>query len=334
MSSPTKYPHLNQDVQQAADLDDFERVMFILKGVYIFHPQVVRIHQFVEHLIRMPRQQRPTGIVLCADSDLGKSSLFESIVRKYPEYVPATGGGRRLPVLLVEMTEKPDPRQMWRELIHAAGIPNDLFTKETPLHVRLSEGLAALETKIVMIDEFPNIMNADNPKVMVTWLKSLSNKIKRPIIIAGDDRIFVPLREYQMHSRFPFTLDLPMWSDTAELQMLLNAWQRMLPLRRPSDLTSTAMRRKILDESGGALGQIAKCLTHAAVAAIRLGSERVEKEHLEWWRDPPLITDPDTAESTIARAWLADERKKPNPLLLTVNRLSLLEQKRSKRKRA
>src|SRR4051812_6054041 len=183
MSSPMKYPHLNQDVQQAADLDDFERVMFILKGVYIFHPQVVRIHQFVEHLIRMPRQQRPTGIVLCADSDLGKSSLFESIVRKYPEYVPATGGGRRLPVLLVEMTEKPDPRQMWRELIHAAGIPNDLFTKETPLHVRLSEGLAALETKIVMIDEFPNIMNADNPKVMVTWLKSLSNKIKRPIII-------------------------------------------------------------------------------------------------------------------------------------------------------
>jgi hypothetical protein len=222
---------------------------------------------------------------------------------------------------------------MWRELIYEAGIPNELFSKNTPLHVRLSEGLAALETKIVMIDEFPNIMHAEDPNAMVTWLRSLSNRIKRPIIIAGDDRIFVPLREYQMHSRFPFTFDLPVWSDTAELQMLLNAWQRMLPLRRPSDLTSTPMRRKILSESGGALGSIAKCLTYAAVAAIRLGSERIEKEHLEWWRDPPLITDPDVAESTIARAWLADERKNPNPLMLTVNRVTMLQQKGAKRKR-
>jgi hypothetical protein len=84
----------------------------------------------------------------------------------------------------------------------------------------------------------------------------------------------------QMSSRFPPT-ELPRWGESDEFRRLLHAFERLLPLKKPSSLAQRDVVEFVLAATGGIAGAIAQLLTRAAELAIRDGTERVALAHLE-----------------------------------------------------
>lgn len=311
------YPHLDTSIQHLADADDVIRVEHILKDLYIAHPQAARIQQVLDHLYRMPRRYRPTSCVLTAPSGAGKTNLLRAFERRYPGYNLPNGAGRRLPVLYLQMQEDPTPKSMYRELLNSAGVPRDTFTRKMPEHECVTRALQALETKIVLIDEVHNMVDWKHEGAMRKWLRMLSNYLRIPIVLAGTDSFCCVFDDFQMSSRWPWIIELPLWTDSPEFQQLLTAWERAYPLRLCSNLNAPEMRKAILEESMGVMDLISKCLSAAAVAAIRLHRECITPDLLKWWRDPPLFDTDDLDPVAVARAWLTDDRVTPEPIRIT-----------------
>jgi hypothetical protein len=83
-----------------------------------------------------------------------------------------------------------------------------------------------------------------------------------------------------MISRFtPF--EIPRWRESDDLRRLLGAFERVLPLRKPSDLMQRSIVQFILVASGGLTGEISRLLNEAAALAVLDGSEQITIAHLE-----------------------------------------------------
>jgi hypothetical protein len=65
------------------------------------------------------------------------------------------------------------------------------------------------------------------------------------------------------------------------LRRLLAAFERVLPLRKPSDLARRDVVQFVLAASGGLTGEISTLLNDAAELSIRSGDECIEMRHLE-----------------------------------------------------
>ena len=112
-------------------------------------------------------------------------------------------------------------------------------------------------------------------------LKYLANDLKMSVVLVGTADAVVALQtDAQMRSRFPPT-ELPRWNETEELRRFLNAFEKLLPLRKPSQLAQREVVQFVLAATGGITGAIAQLLNRAAEAAIRDHAERVNLAHLE-----------------------------------------------------
>ncbi len=83
-----------------------------------------------------------------------------------------------------------------------------------------------------------------------------------------------------MISRFtPF--EVPRWRESDDLRRLLGAFERVLPLRKPSDLMQRSIAQFVLSASEGLTGEISRLLNEAAALAITDGTEHITLEHLK-----------------------------------------------------
>lgn len=112
-------------------------------------------------------------------------------------------------------------------------------------------------------------------------LKFLANDLKFSIVVVGTaDEPLALASDPQMISRFtPF--EIPRWRESDDLRRLLGAFERVLPLRKPSDLMQRPIVQFILVASGGLTGEISRLLNEAAALAVLDGSEQITLAHLE-----------------------------------------------------
>jgi hypothetical protein len=83
-----------------------------------------------------------------------------------------------------------------------------------------------------------------------------------------------------MVSRYrPF--EIPRWRESDSLRRLLAAFERVLPPRKPSDLSRREIVQYVLEASGGLTGAISTILNDAAELSIRNGDEFIGISHLE-----------------------------------------------------
>ena len=72
----------------------------------------------------------------------------------------------------------------------------------------------------------------------------------------------------------------PAGKPTPEACSLLASFAASFPLRRPSRIATTEMAAYLLTRSEGTIGELARLLTDAAVAAIESGEEAINQRTL------------------------------------------------------
>ena len=69
---------------------------------------------------------------------------------------------------------------------------------------------------------------------------------------------------------------LPRWQFDKEFLRLLVSFERMLPLKNPSNLQETGLATKLFSLSEGYIGELSRLLTAASAQAILCGAERID----------------------------------------------------------
>jgi AAA+ superfamily predicted ATPase len=136
---------------------------------------------------------------------------------------------------------------------------------------------------MLVVDEVHHLLAGSyrEQRAALNLLKFLANDLKISIVLVGtDDAMLAIGTDAQTRSRFtPF--EIPRWKESDEFRRLLSAFEKVLPLRRASNLAGCSMVRVILAGSDGLTGAVSNILNQAAERAIRDGSESISLEHLE-----------------------------------------------------
>ena len=69
---------------------------------------------------------------------------------------------------------------------------------------------------------------------------------------------------------------MPLWKNDDDFLRLLVSFERLLPLKKPSDLITPQIANKLFLLSEGYLGEVSQILVEAAVLAIEKGTEKID----------------------------------------------------------
>lgn len=279
----TDLSHLAPAAQEVALQDNAIRIEWIQKDRWIPYPRAAKAIEKMKWLLAHPKKLRMPNMLLVGPTNGGKTMIIEKFRREHPPGPSLDGRAEHIPVLRVQMPTAADPIRFYEAILDALGAPrrrgHRLVDKESQaLHLLHSIGV-----QLALIDEIHNALSGPSNKLseMLNILKNLGNDLQIPIVAAGTkDALQVIHSDDQLANRFePFPL--PRWRDDDELQDLLASFERVLPLRQPSDLANPVMTRRLIALSEGILGEIVALLVRSAEMAVRTGSERIDVAMLE-----------------------------------------------------
>jgi type II secretory pathway predicted ATPase ExeA len=229
-----------------------------------------------------PRVDRMPSMMVIGDTNNGKTRILNRFLKNHP---PSQNyGGEKIIAHVVGIEAPPGPSD--------SGLCGEILKKlyeKIPAQQsadvqrdRVCEVLQKIEAKVLVIDELHNILAGSSKKqqLMLNAIKYLSNTLNISIIGGGtEDLIRAMLVDKQLTNRFT-PQKLPLWCEGTEFESLLESYEYILPLRKPSNLISTRLANKILAMSEGTIGEISSLLNAAAIYAIESGDERITAEVL------------------------------------------------------
>jgi len=188
-----------------------------------------------------------------------------------------------VPVVAMQMPAEPIERDIYGELLVSLGVsePNDGATHRQKELCRSL--LRSMGARMLIIDEVHAMLAGSfrQQRIFLNAIRFLANDLKAPLVCAGTDLARQSLlTDPQLAERFE-ALHLRRWADDRFLTQLLSSLGALLPLRRPSALETSGVRKRVLDLTDGVTVRIFRLIETVAVEAIRSGAECITKESFE-----------------------------------------------------
>ena len=305
--------HLHPSVRTLARDDDAVRLQAIKSQRWITHHPAARVLDDINDLFHQEAGDRMRNLLLLAESGMGKTMLLNKFARDKAMPFDREVGVQPRPVMLMRMPEEPSEEAFYVQLMKAIGAPvlipnrrHRISTRETAFRL-----LREIGTRMLMIDEINNVLvgGPRQQRYFLQMLRFLSNELRVTLVCAGvPEARFALLADPQLRSRF-MALELEPWSAGPDLAAFVALLVQGLPLRQPSPVDSTKLRRLLVEQSGGITQSICFALQRAAAAAVRNGREFIDLAGLgdgAIWRGSGL---PDHTSTRLRPAALARIRR-------------------------
>lgn len=282
MSTPQPKSHLEAETLAALELPLDERIAYARRDFWIGYDRAEDVIRYLEDMLAYPKSLRMPGVLIVADSGNGKSRILERFTSLHPPEILSTGDPA-VSILKIMMPSEPSESRFWSALLLAMKVPHrdtdPVQSKESLAYDMLSY----CGVKALALDELHNVLNgsARAQKHFLAVLKNLTNQLKLPIIAAGTRDALRALHiDKQLASRFE-SKGIRRWEPNQKFQQLLQSFELLLPLQKPSQLSTPALARKVFQLGDGTIGSFSATLKDACVAAIRNGSERITSSLLD-----------------------------------------------------
>jgi Bacterial TniB protein len=271
--------HLLESVQRVVHAEDEHRLAFLREDRWIDYPRSAAILSTLEDMFLTPPRARMPCMLLHGDSGMGKTKIIEKFRRAHRSVYSQKHGVERQPVILMQMPSSPTDRRFYVRLLDAMGAPyrdNDRLSSLEGVALRL---LRRLEPRMIVVDEVHHLLagSAREQRASLNLLKYLTNEIKCSMVTVGTRDAMIAMGvDAQITSRFtPY--ELQTWTETDEFRRFVSAFERVLPLRKPSGLADRELLQTILALSGGNTGRVSVLLIEATQRAIRSGKEFIDR---------------------------------------------------------
>ena len=282
-SGDTATAHLAPDVRELLVLDDEARVQSMQRDRWIDYGRASAVLDRLDHLLTTPQRDRMPCLLLHGDSNIGKTQIVRKFIRDHPSTFDEERGVELRQVICMQMPPLPDQKRFYSALLFEIGAPHSPKASVTDLEGIARTLLRGMKPRLLVVDEVHHLLagNYREQRGAMNLLKYLANDQKMCVVLVGTADAVVALQtDAQMSSRFT-PMELPRWSETEEFRRFLHAFEKLLPLKRPSSLAQRDSVQFVLAATGGLTGAVANMLTRAAVFAIRDRSESISLAHLE-----------------------------------------------------
>jgi type II secretory pathway predicted ATPase ExeA len=275
--------HLHENVRSIALLSNKERIRYIQDVKWIGYKRAKEILKKMDDLLEYPKIDRMPNALVTSETNNGKSVLARKYCSLHKPYFVDNGNRLIAPVIYMEAPPSPEEKRFYNVLLKELNIPfriNDLVDKKQHLAFAM---LKRLETKMLIIDEFHNILAGSLAKQrsFLNVIRNMANELKIVIIAFGiTEAANVINVDPQLSNRFDRE-KLPLWKKDAEYLKLLASFESIIPLKNPSNLIQDEIAVKILTKSEKTIGEISKIIRLASIEAIESGTEAITSQILD-----------------------------------------------------
>ncbi len=275
---------LDQEAQLALSLSDEERKYYIAQGCFVFYPVAEKALRNLERCFHHPLVTRMPCRLLVGDTNNGKTRILEKLVSEHPKEANPEGEHIIYPIVYINAPKKPDEGRLYDNILDSINAEYSPESKPEKKRKVVYDLLRTVQTKMLIIDEIHNMSRGTGSQQsdFRVLLKTLSNELKLPIILAGTEEAYNVIQvDDQTTNRF-VPIYLPKWDYGLDYFDLLNGFERNLPLKKTSYLAyNEKLALKILARTDGLLGEISDLLKEAAILAIESGTEKITLKLLD-----------------------------------------------------
>jgi hypothetical protein len=183
----------------------------------------------------------------------------------------------------MQMPATPDQHRFYTALLFELGAPHSAAATLSVLERLARDLLHRMAPRMLIVDEVHHLLAGGyrEQRAALNLLKYLANDLRLSVVVVGTADAPLALEsDAQMQSRFT-PCEIPRWRENDEFRGLLAAFERVLPLRKPSELSQRTVVQFMLTASAGLTGEVSRLLNEAAELAILDRSERITLAHLE-----------------------------------------------------
>ncbi|WP_230687721.1 TniB family NTP-binding protein [Hymenobacter ruricola] len=259
------------------ELPDAERQRAILAEKWIPYTRAQQALAKMEALLQHPTSHRMPNLLLVEDTNNGKTAILRRFCHAHQPQPLEDDGRLQWPVLYVQAPPEPDEKRFYNIVLDRVNAPHRINDHVGKKQLQVIHVLRQLGVKLLVIDEIQHILagNQGKQRQFLNVIKYLSNELMVPLVCAGIRTAFSAVQsDEQLANRFE-PVPLPKWVIGDDYLRLLLSFERLLPLREPSNLADESIALKLLSMSEGTIGEISKILKLAAVLAIDSKKERI-----------------------------------------------------------
>lgn len=280
---PQALSHLHSLTRIEAQHDDKIRIRALQRDRWIDYPRATQALEQLERLLHTPQRERMPCMVLHGESNIGKTLIVAKFQREHPTWFDSDKGVERREIVAMEMPATPDQHRFYAALLFELGAPHSASAGLSVLERLARDLLRRIGPRMLIVDEVHHLLAGSyrEQRAALNLLKYIANDLNISVVVVGTSDAPLALQtDAQMHSRFT-PMEIPRWRQSDDFRRLLAAFERVLPLRKPSELTQRPIAEFVLGASAGLTGEVSRLLNEAAEHAILDRTERITLAHLE-----------------------------------------------------
>lgn len=275
------YSHIHKNFRHIALLPNNERIAFIDTPRWIGYSRANEVIEVMQGLMNKVKQHRMPNLLLIGDSNNGKTTIIQDFAERFGESY--SDEHLVVPVCLIQAPPSANEKDLYISLIDYFALPYRSSDSAGVLRAQAVHTLRETHVKILIIDEVHSMLTgtARQQRLIMNAIKYLCNALQLPIVLCGTkDAVRILHTDPQHASRFDVA-ELPLWQNDKEFRRLVGSFERILPLKKPSNLTETSVLNLIYSISGGNIGNIKRLINECAIEAIESGEERITGKMIE-----------------------------------------------------
>lgn len=270
---------LHPTAERMLDAPVHARMAMIIEDKTVFYPALQYIVNEAEWMIHEPRQTRARGLVVSASRGNGKTSLAKLIHERYQGY-----DSPDLPCALrISMSGVRDARSVYGRIMEELGSPARISHRLSDRELLVQRLLRDVDCRLLILDEVQDILLGSEREQQraLEGIKFLMNELSLPILAFGTEKAGHGFgSDPHLDARFS-QYTMPNWQADNTLANFLATYERVLPLRKASNLASKEKLALLAKIGGGVLGKIVTRIQNAALAAISDGTESISLDLLK-----------------------------------------------------
>ena len=269
---------LHPTAERALQASDSDRTKMIIQDHLIHYPTMKQVMSEADWMVHEPRQVRARGLIVCSGRGNGKTSLADLIHRHYSEYHDPD-----LPsVVRVSISGVRDPRALYGRILEELGSPARISHRLSDRELLVQRLLRDVDCRLLILDEVQDVLLGSEREQQraLEGIKLLMNEVHLPVLAFGTEsagKAFIA--DPHLQARF-VQVSMPAWKADSTLANFLAAYERVLPLKKPSNLAAPDNLKYLSKASEGILGRIVERVKNAALAAIADGTEHITLDGL------------------------------------------------------
>ena len=273
----TNYDHIHPDFRHVMAASDIERIRFMDAPRFIEYGTATTILDTLKWLLELPKRTRMPNILIVGEPNNGKTTLVEMFRDTHGQGYVNDDAEPVKPVILAESPPSADEKGLYMSLLHRFHAPYRDSAPASALRYQTIHLFRLCHVQMLIVDEFHSLLTgtAIKQREVMNAIKLLCNELRIPIVGVGTrDAVRVLGTDPQHASRFQ-VVPLPLWKPDRDFQVLLDAFEQVLPLKKPSGLHRGTLAQELHTHSSGNIGDLHRLLVVCASEAISSGAEQI-----------------------------------------------------------